>query len=235
MLYSLLIPRYTHLFFAYLFSVKHNFSMLCAPAAERNKQPILDILKQYIDSEPRTLLEIASGSGQHICHFAPHFPNVLFQPSDIDDRYVKSINLYIEHFKLCNVKRALKIDIRKDISSWNLPSEFQPAHIDYLLSINMIHISSNAAVNALFEKAGSLLSSKDGLLITYGPYAVNGEITPQSNIDFDRSLRSTDPEWGLRDIILLEKKAAANGLYIRKIHEMPANNKMIIFGRQSMP
>lgn len=77
--------------------------MLCTPAAERNKQPILDILKQYIDNQSRTLLEIASGSGQHVCYFAPHFPNVLFQPSDMDDRYVKSINLYIDHFKVFSV------------------------------------------------------------------------------------------------------------------------------------
>ncbi|VDP12334.1 unnamed protein product [Onchocerca flexuosa] len=129
--------------------------------------------------------------------------------------------------ELCNVKRALKIDIRKDISSWNLPSEFQPAYIDYLLSINMIHISSNAAVNALFEKAGSLLSGKDGLLITYGPYAVNGEITPQSNIDFDRSLRSTDSEWGLRDTILLEKVLMVelqNNTYLFEVIEHQFNN-----------
>ncbi|CAG9533422.1 unnamed protein product [Cercopithifilaria johnstoni] len=208
--------------------------MLCAPAAERNKQPILEILKQYIDNEPRTMLEIASGSGQHVCHFAPHFPNVLFQPSDMDDSNVKSINLYIDHSKLCNVKQALTIDVRKDISSWNLPNEFQLGHIDYLLSINMIHISSDAAVNALFNSAGSLLSTKHGLLITYGPYAVNGQISPQSNIDFHRSLRSTDPEWGLRDISILKEKAGANGLYMQKVHDMPANNKMIIFGRQSV-
>ncbi|VIO89787.1 Kelch motif family protein [Brugia malayi] len=216
----------------YFCNTHRTFSMLCTPAAERNKQPILDILKQYIDNQSRTLLEIASGSGQHVCYFAPHFPNVLFQPSDMDDRYVKSINLYIDHFKLCNVKQALKIDVRNDISSWNLPIEFQPEQIDYLLSINMIHISSNAAVDALFKRAGSLLSSKHGLLITYGPYATNGEITPQSNIDFHRSLLSTNPEWGLRDINLLNEKAAISGLYVQKVHDMPANNKMIIFGRQ---
>ncbi|VDN88874.1 unnamed protein product [Brugia pahangi] len=96
----------------------------------------------------------------------------------------------------------------------------------------MIHISSNAAVDALFKRAGSLLSSKHGLLITYGPYAMNGEITPQSNIDFHRSLLSTNPEWGLRDINLLNEKAAVSGLYVQKIHDMPANNKMIVFGRQ---
>uniref|UniRef100_A0A0R3RFD8 Methyltransferase-like 26 n=1 Tax=Elaeophora elaphi TaxID=1147741 RepID=A0A0R3RFD8_9BILA len=207
--------------------------MLCAPAAERNKQPILEILKQYIDDEPRMLLEIASGSGQHVCHFAPHFRNVIFQPSDMDDRYVKSINLYINYFK---VSSTLKIDVREDMSSWNLPSEFQPGHIDYLLSINMIHITSDAAVDALFKRAGSLLSSKHGLLITYGPYAINGQITPQSNIDFDRSLRYSNPEWGLRDIgVLKEVLLSTSELYIQKIHDMPANNKMIIFGRQSVP
>ncbi|VDK69419.1 unnamed protein product [Litomosoides sigmodontis] len=208
--------------------------MLCAPAAERNKQPILDILKLYIDKKPRTLLEIASGSGQHVCHFAPWFPNVLFQPSDMDDRNVKSINLYIDHFKLCNVKRALKIDVRKDINSWNLPKEFQPKYIDYLLSINMIHISSDAAVIALFKSAGLLLSTKHGLLITYGPYAVNGQITPQSNVDFQLSLRSTNPEWGLRDISVLKEEARASGLYMQKVYDMPANNKMLIFGRQEV-
>uniref|UniRef100_A0A915PCC9 Attractin/MKLN-like beta-propeller domain-containing protein n=1 Tax=Setaria digitata TaxID=48799 RepID=A0A915PCC9_9BILA len=199
------VSRSVALFATYSSCVESTSSMICAPAAERNKQPILDILKQYVDNEPRNFLEIASGSGQHICHFAPHFPKVLFQPSEIDACSLRSINLYIDHFKLHNVKKALNIDVRENINKWELSSEFQPKYINYLLNINMIHISSDAAVDALFKAAGLLLTSEDGLLFIYGPYGMNGNITPQSNVDFHRSLRLINPEWGLRDISLLEE------------------------------
>uniref|UniRef100_F1L415 Uncharacterized protein n=1 Tax=Ascaris suum TaxID=6253 RepID=F1L415_ASCSU len=205
--------------------------MLSAPASERNKQPILEVIQQYIDQRPRKLLELGSGTGQHVVHFAPHFPNTIFQPSDIDIPSLNSIAAYIQHYKPPNVLPPLHIDVSKGVHSWTLPDGFVQQEIDVLLNINMIHISSGAAVDGLFKAAGELLKPGSGLLITYGAYAINGLITPQSNIDFDKSLRARNPEWGLRDINELKNKAIANGLELTNIHDMPANNKTLIFRR----
>jgi hypothetical protein len=98
-----------------------------------------------------------------------------------------------------------------------------------MLNVNMIHISSNDAVDGLFRAAGGLLKPDTGRLITYGPYAIDGKISPQSNVTFDASLRAQDPQWGLRDIHDLKTKALHNGLQLLEIHEMPANNHTLIF------
>ncbi|VDM43285.1 unnamed protein product [Toxocara canis] len=183
----------------------NDIAMLSAPAAERNKQPILEVIQQYIDHTPKKLLEISSGSGQHVIHFASHLPNTLFQPSDIDTPSLNSIDAYLQHFKPANVLSPLYIDVSTPVDGWTLPDVFVPGHIDVMLNINMIHISSDSAVDGLFRAAGELLEPGSGLLITYGPYAVNGTITPQSNVEFDRSLRARNPAWGLRDIADLKK------------------------------
>uniref|UniRef100_A0A914ZCF6 Methyltransferase-like 26 n=1 Tax=Parascaris univalens TaxID=6257 RepID=A0A914ZCF6_PARUN len=205
--------------------------MLSAPASQRNKQPIFEVIQKCIDQRSRKLLELASGTGEHVVHFASHFPNTIFQPSDIDTPSLNSIAAYIQHYKPSNVLPPLCIDVSKDVHSWTLPDAFMLEGIDFLLNINMIHISSDAAVDGLFKAAGELLKLGSGLLITYGPYAINGSITPQSNIDFDRSLRARNPQWGLRDINELKNKAIANGLELMNIHDMPANNKTLIFRR----
>ena len=110
----------------------------------------------------------------------------------------------------------LFIDVTRSVDRWALPQDYGPSEVDVILNINMIHISSNAAVDGLFKvsfislsaevlkSAGSLLKP-DGLLITYGPYAIHQSIFPKSNVDFDNSLRSQNEEWGLRDIDYLEK------------------------------
>ncbi|VDK46828.1 unnamed protein product [Cylicostephanus goldi] len=210
--------------------------MLRAAAAERNAGPISDVLRRYLTDDMKhslQLLEIASGTGQHVIKFAEKFPGVTFQPSEIDARSLHSIVAYIDHYRLGNVRVPLFIDVTKPVSHWALPGDYGPQAVDVILSSNMIHISSNAAVDGLFNAAGVLLKRGSGLLITYGPYAVDGVISPQSNIDFDAGLRSQNPEWGLRDISHLSRLASSCGLTLVARHDMPANNHMLVFSRDS--
>ncbi|VDM37019.1 unnamed protein product [Toxocara canis] len=204
-----------------------------AIAADRNKQPILEVLQKYIDQSSLKILEISSGTGRHIMHFATHFPNAIFQPSEIDTVSIHSINTLIDKYKLRNVRVPLFIDVSEPVQRWFLPADFGAGSVDVLLNINMIHVSSNAAIDGLFWASRILLKANTGLLLTYGAYAVGGHITPESNVEFDRTIRQINPEWGLRDIAVIEEKAINNDLRLSKIFDMPANNKLLIFERQN--
>lgn len=179
------------------------------------------------------MLEISSGTGQHVIKFAEKFPAVTFQPSEIDARSLHSIVAYIDHYRLANVRVPLFIDVTKPVNHWALPADYGPLSVDVILNINMIHISSQAAIEGLFRASGILLKFGNGLLITYGPYAIDGVISPQSNIDFDASLRSENPEWGLRDIRDLNSLALSCGLRLVARHNMPANNYVLVFRRDT--
>ncbi|KAK2587206.1 hypothetical protein KPH14_002949 [Odynerus spinipes] len=173
---------------------------LIYPAAERNKDPILSVLRRYIQrGTDQIFLEISSGSGQHIAHFASYFPHVTFYPSEYETRLLESIAAHANGFS--HVKSPLKIDITTDYQTWS---------------------------NGLFKNAGKLLKS-DGILFTYGPYAIDGVITPESNIQFDKSLKSQNPDWGLRELRDLEKLAEENDIKIMEMFDMPANNKTIVW------
>ncbi|TKR81978.1 hypothetical protein L596_015767 [Steinernema carpocapsae] len=206
--------------------------MLVAAAAERNKNPILDVFKQYVDQEPgKKILEIASGTGQHALHIAQNFPNAIVQPSERNPRSLHSIVAYIDKYRLPNLRVPLCIDVTKAPDFWCLTSDFTRSDVDVVLNINMIHISSDAAVDGIFSSSGLILKRGTGLLITYGPYKIDGVCRPQSNVDFDASLREQNPEWGLRDIADLKAKALHHRLELVDIHAMPANNHMLIFRR----
>jgi len=207
--------------------LRNTSNMLRYPAAERNKEPILNILKQILSSDHKMrALEIGSGSGQHIAHFASHFANIEWQPSDVDERLFESIESYAKHNNLSNLLSPILLDVSSNVTQWPVDKQTK---FDLIICSNVIHISPWKCTLGLFEGTSALLKDGTGLLITYGPYAVDGILTPESNVNFDISLRSQNPEWGVRDIRDLKQLAEKNKMIFVSMHCMPANNKVLIF------
>lgn len=188
-------------------------------------------------------LEIASGVGMHLDLIAPMFPMMKFQPSDLDHRSIESIQEFANECPTKNICKPMMIDIRKSFTTWGkCPSSEGPFLVgnehkdfselegtfDFMLNINMIHISEYACTEGLFFNAAKLLK-KQGKLFTYGPYAENGVLTPDSNVNFDKSLRAQNKDWGVRDIVKLEEVANKNGIKLIERVEMPANNKCLVW------
>ncbi|BES92987.1 Chromosome 16 open reading frame 13 [Nesidiocoris tenuis] len=207
---------------------------LCAAAAERNKQPILNALRQYLNltaSSPEKLLEISSGSGQHVAHIAPNYPNITFQPTEVEKASLRSIQAYVDENGLGNVEPPQFLDVRSSSDQW-LNGAIADGSYDYILNINMMHISDFSCTEGLFAGSGRILKP-GGLLFTYGPYAVDGVITPESNVRFDLGLRQSNASWGLRDIQRqLVPLALKHGIDLKAVHDLPANNKLLVWKKQ---
>uniref|UniRef100_A0A182R0W2 Methyltransferase type 12 domain-containing protein n=1 Tax=Anopheles farauti TaxID=69004 RepID=A0A182R0W2_9DIPT len=207
---------------------------LSNPAGERNKDPILGVLQRFFaKTQPNLqLLEISSGVGLHAAYFAQEFPNIAFQTSEYDASLFGSIEAYRREAKVQNVLAPIHIDISQPCSEWNNEANINLStsaeRFDYMLNINMLHISPFACAEGLFRNAGQLLKP-GGLLITYGPYAVNGTLTPESNVRFNESLQQRDPEWGIRDTSVLQKLATLNGITLEEMIDLPANNKCLVW------
>ncbi|CAL2051921.1 unnamed protein product [Caenorhabditis brenneri] len=204
--------------------------MLRAPAADSNKDVILEVLRRFATAGKK-VFEVGSGTGQHVSHFAKAIPDATFQPSEVNGRSLHSIVAYLDHNQFQNVRIPLFIDAAKRFDQWALPGDFGPHMVDIVLSINMLHICSQAAVEGLFESADQLLNETSGILITYGPYAEDGHISPQSNIAFHASLKAQDPEYGLKDIKCLERIAGRSNLRLSEKIPVPKNNFILVFSR----
>lgn len=200
---------------------------LRAPAAERNKEFIFKELDRLIGASSFRILEIASGTGQHIDYFARRLTNCHWTPTDIDLSNIKSINKYVDGLK--NVENALVVDVSLPVDEW--PCGFASQLFDVILCVNLLHISPWKCAEGLFRCASKLLSTPHGVLVTYGPYAENGALEPESNVRFDQQLRMQNPEWGVRDIRDLRHLAVQNGLQLAEKVSLPANNKLLVFRR----
>lgn len=196
-----------------------------APSPERNKQPILAVLARVLP--PRGLvLEIGSGTGQHVVHFARALPALDFQPSEMDAQRHASIAAWTAAERLSNVRPALSIDVTEH--PWPVSAA------DAVVCINVIHIAPWEATVALFAGAGRILPG-GGVLVTYGPYMRGGRHTSPSNEAFDASLRSRNPRWGVRDVDALADVAAGEGLALEEAVPMPANNFTLVWRKPTSP
>lgn len=192
-----------------------------APATMRNREPILAVLDRILP-EIGTVLEIASGSGEHAVYMAAQLPGITWQPTDQDSTALASIEAWRAEAGLPNLLPPLVLDVTRP---WPVEST------DAIVCCNMIHISPWEATLALFAGAGRVLAP-GGLLYLYGPYRFDG-VTEPSNEAFDRSLKSRDPSWGVRDVRELEKVAATHQLGLDETVPMPANNHSLVFRKQT--
>lgn len=195
---------------------------LASPAAARNREPILAVLKAHMPARGR-VLEIAAGSGEHAVAFAGALPGLEWTPSDPSAEARASIAAWAEAAGLANLRPPLALDVM-DATGW------PEGPFNAVVCINMIHISPWAATEGLMRLAGRVLPV-GGLLATYGPYREAEVPLAPSNAAFDESLRARDPAWGLRDRDAVAAAAKAGGLALTRRVEMPANNLMLLFRR----
>ena len=194
-----------------------------SPAADRNKQSILDLLRQVLPVRG-SALEIASGTGQHVAWFAAGLPHWTWQPSDAQPEGLHSIAAWVAQQGLSNVRAPLLLDVMAP--RW-LPDD---ARFDAIYCANMLHISPWATCAALMRGSARHLTP-GGMLITYGPYLEDGVPTSAGNLAFDQSLRAQNPAWGIRRREDVEREAAKARLQLSARHAMPANNLLLAWTR----
>ncbi len=197
-----------------------------APATERNREPILEVLLQVLPPTG-TVLEISSGTGEHAVFFAPRLAPRRWLPSDPNPVARASIAAWREHQPAENLEAAIAIDVRDPV--WTLASE-QQTSITAIVNINMIHIAPWSACLGLMSGAKRLLPI-GGVLYLYGPFNQHGKQTAPSNVTFDESLRMQNPEWGIRDLDQVVTIAQNHSLSLIRTYEMPANNLSVVFRR----
>jgi len=203
---------------------------LDAPAFHRNRQPIWAVLSEFLAGQTGDVLEAGSGTGQHVVHFAQLSPGIIWWPSDYNEQHLKSIAAWRVHSALPNIRAPFRIDLSDSDWAGAIQREGGPKELLALFCANVIHIAPWPVAEGLFKGAGRLLRA-DGRLFLYGPFKRDGKHTALSNAVFDTSLRAGNPEWGVRDAADLEGLAESNGLALREIKEMPANNLIMVFAR----
>ena len=194
-----------------------------SPAADRNKQHILAVLRDVLP-DAGSALEIASGTGQHVAWFAAGLPRWTWQPTDVQPAALDSIAAGVAQHGLLNVRLPLQLDVMA--ARW-LPDD---ARFDAIVCANMLHIAPWATCAALMQGSARHLAA-GGALITYGPYLEDGVPTSEGNLAFDQSLRAQDAAWGLRRREDVEREAAKVGLQLAAQHAMPANNLLLAWTR----
>ena len=194
-----------------------------SPAADRNKQPILAVLRHLLP-DAGSALEIASGTGQHVAWFAAGLPRWTWQPTDVQPSALDSVAAWVAQQGLANVLPPLQLDV---IAPRWLPDD---ARFDAIVCANMLHIAPWATCAALMQGSARHLAA-GGVLVTYGPYLEDGVPTSEGNLAFDQSLRAHDAAWGLRHREDVQAEAAQAGLQLEARHAMPSNNLLLVWTR----
>ncbi|MEH2039729.1 DUF938 domain-containing protein [Nostoc sp.] len=204
-----------------------------APATERNRESILEVLLQVLP-ESGTILEIASGTGEHAVFFASRLRDYLWLPTDVNPQSRASIISWTEHNVCDNVYAPLELDVREPV--WAVENGgfdwLNTKPIVAIVNINMIHISPWSACLGLMAGAGRILKA-GGILYLYGPFKQGGEHTSASNAAFDEYLRTENPEWGVRNLDDVVAVAREQNLILQQIYQMPANNLSVVFQRST--
>ena len=203
---------------------------LDAAAFHRNHAPIWAVLQKFLAGQSGDAVEVGSGTGQHVVHFAKHTPGIIWWPSDLNENHLKSIEAWRAHTALPNIRSPLRIDLTDPAWCPAMRDGSGPAELLAVFCANVIHIAPWRVAEGLFAGAGRYLRG-DGRLFLYGPFKRDGKHTAMSNAVFDTSLREQDAEWGVRDIADVEKLAATAGLVLVETVPMPANNMILVFGR----
>jgi hypothetical protein len=194
-----------------------------APAAERNKEPILEILRDVLPARG-VVLEVASGSGQHAIFFARALPHLVWQPSDADEAALESIAAYSDEANLDNLHPPIALDA--SATSWPLE------RVDAVVSINMIHNAPWTACLGLLAGSARILPAGAPLFL-YGPLVIDGDFIAPTNVEFDRRLRGENAAWGVRELRDVERAAQERGFRLDRVVARPANNQVVVFRRTS--
>ena len=212
---------------------------LTSPSAERNKGAIGDVLAKYIpegsnETEPTLVgLEIAAGYGSHMMYNSERFPQVDWIITEKDPNCINSLLAHINSTcpSRANIKGPFTLDLSAGNEDWPHEVKRIEGNLDLVLSINLLHITAWENVRSLFALASKVLKPNGhGKLFTYGPFAFQGSLVPESNVEFDKYLRLNNSEWGIRDVVELEKEASREGnMSLIAVHDMPANNKVLVW------
>ena len=197
-----------------------------APATQRNREPILEVLQRILPPTG-TILEIASGTGEHAVFFAPRLPGRKWLPTDINNLSLASISAWIENSQSDKIYPPILLDVCANIWSIELENQYL-GEITAIVSINMIHIAPWSACLGLMAGAGRILP-QNGILYLYGPFKQGNQHTAPSNAAFDEMLKSQNPEWGVRDLDDVIAAAKRQNLQWQETIQMPANNLSVVF------
>ncbi|WP_292530735.1 DUF938 domain-containing protein [Methylocystis sp.] len=204
----------------------HPLSPYVAWAGDRNRDPILRMFKE-IFPKSGNVLELASGAGNHINYFAPHFPNLSFQPSDYNVEVFDAIKKKRAEAGGRNIFDPVKIDLTAP-ETW--PSASDRLY-DVIFVVNLFQVAPVSICDGIAQVADRVLT-EDGFVAIYGPFKVDGSYTTESNAAFDQEILAPKiAEWGLKDVRDLERAANAHNVALKKIVDMPANNFILLFGR----
>lgn len=198
---------------------------LIAPAIARNRDAILEVLRRVLPASG-TVLEIASGSGEHAVHFAAAFHGLTWRPSDPELTARRSIAAHTRASGLGNIPHPMHLDAVSD--RWPI------GHADAIVCINMIHIVPWGATEGLMAGAARILPN-GGVLFLYGPFREGGRFEADSNAAFDAGLRERDPAWGVRDLEAVTTVARDCGLHLDSRIAMPANNLSVVYRKTNTP